>query len=159
QKCEGGTVSRSATTCTGSTTLNLNYDALDRLTHADKTGLAGQSYLYDPLGRRIKKTVGSTTTDYLYDGARIYAEYPGSWNQAAAVYTHGAGIDTPLIRTTATAEQRYYHQDGLGSVVAVTDAAGTTQGTQRFDAWGKQLASTGTIPQYSYTGVSGSVKM
>ena len=43
-------------------------------------------------------------------------------------------------------------QDGLGSVVAVSDQTGTATGTQRFDAWGNILASTGTIPQYGYTG-------
>jgi len=36
--------------------------------------------------------------------------------------------------------------------VAVSDQTGTATGTQRFDAWGQMLASTGTIPQYGYTG-------
>ncbi|MFA7062389.1 MAG: RHS repeat-associated core domain-containing protein [Pedobacter sp.] len=36
--------------------------------------------------------------------------------------------------------------------MAVSDQASATTGTQRFDAWGNPLASTGTIPQYGYTG-------
>ena len=52
---------------------------------------------------------------------------------------------------TATSAQGY-HADGLGSVVAATDNTGATVGTQRFDAWGNVLASTGTIPHYGYTG-------
>ena len=46
----------------------------------------------------------------------------------------------------------YFHQDGLGSVVTITDNNGAVTGTQRFDAWGNKLASTGTVPQYGYTG-------
>ena len=60
-------------------------------------------------------------------------------------------MDSPLVRNAAEAT-RYYHQDGQGSVVAVTDFAGAVQGTQRFDAYGLQLSATGSIPQYGYTG-------
>ena len=151
QKCESGTVSRSATACSGSTILNLAYDSLDRLAQADKTGIANEIYQYDPQGRRIRKTVGGSSIDYLYAGANIYAEYTGSWSEAAATYTPGPGMDSPLVRNAADAT-RYYHQDGQGSVVAVTDSAGAVQGTQRFDAYGSPLSSTGSIPQYGYTG-------
>ncbi len=47
---------------------------------------------------------------------------------------------------------QYYHQDGLGSVVAVSNATGATDATNRYDAWGNKSASTGTTPQYGYTG-------
>ncbi|MCX5805761.1 MAG: cell wall hydrolase [Proteobacteria bacterium] len=62
-------------------------------------------------------------------------------------------MDDPIIRTAGTTKQ-YYHQDGLGSVVAVSDQTGATTGTQRFDAWGNKQSSgsTGTVPQYGYTG-------
>ncbi|MCO6411106.1 MAG: hypothetical protein J5I92_00015 [Thiogranum sp.] len=39
------------------------------------------SYAYDPLGRRIKKTVNGVTTWYLWDGAELLAEYDGSGNR------------------------------------------------------------------------------
>jgi RHS repeat-associated protein len=55
------------------------------------------------------------------------------------------------VRSTATTAQ-YFHQDGLNSVVAVTNNLGTTDATQRFDAWGNKIASTGTAPRYGYTG-------
>ena len=44
------------------------------------------------------------------------------------------------------------HQDGLGSVVAVTDGTGEATGTARYTAWGTVARSTGGIPQYGYTG-------
>jgi RHS repeat-associated protein len=134
----------------GTTLTDITYDALNRLTAVSKTGMASQSYTYDDQGRRLSKTVGSATTSYLYNGPDIMAEYT-SWANAAAQYTHGPSIDDPIIRATTSSTQ-YFHQDGLGSVVAVSDRTGTTTGTQRFDAWGNKLASTGTIPQYGYTG-------
>jgi RHS repeat-associated protein len=68
-----------------------------------------------------------------------------------AQYTHGTSIDDINIRATATTAQ-YFHQDGLGSVVGVTNAAGLTDATQRFDAWGNKLTATGIAPRYGYTG-------
>ncbi len=152
QKCEGGTVTTSATACTGATVTTLNYDAYNRLVQVQKTGIATQSYQYDDQGRRISKTVGGATTSYLYNGDNLLAEY-ATWTGAAASYTHGPGTDDPLIRTTPSASQ-YYHKDGLGSVVALTDGSGATVGTQLFDAWGNKLAVTasGSIAQYGYTG-------
>jgi RHS repeat-associated protein len=51
-------------------------------------------------------------------------------------------------------DKRYYHSDGLGSIVALTDEAGTLTGTQMFDAWGNRIfdASSGEQPGYGYTG-------
>ena len=133
------------------TGLTLNYDALNRLTATSQTGQLAQSYSYDDQGRRISKTIGTTTTNFLYNGADILAEYPATWGLPSAQYTHGNRIDDTLIRATATSAQ-YFHQDGLGSIVGVTNPAGLTDATQRFDAWGNKLASTGTAPRYGYTG-------
>ena len=135
----------------GATTLTLVYDALDRLEQADKTGLDTETYRYDHQGRRINKTVGSATTQYVYAGSNIRAEYGSDWTTATAQYTHGPGTDAPLLRT-AGGEVRYYHGDGLGSIVAVSNAAGNNRGTARYDAFGNVTENTGTIPQYGYTG-------
>lgn len=66
---------------------------------------------------------------------------------------HGPHTDDPILRMAAN-DAYYYHQDGLGSVVALTGATGTTVALQQFDAWGNRLAavSGGVIPQYGYTG-------
>ncbi len=140
----------------GATTTALTYDVFNRLVQVAKTGQATQTYAYDGQGRRIAKSVGNSVTGYLYNGPDILAEYGGgtNWTTAAATatYTHGPQIDEPLLRTTATGTQ-YYHQDGLGSVVAMSDATGATTGTTRYDAWGNPISTTGLIPQYGYTGL------
>jgi RHS repeat-associated protein len=131
--------------------LTLNYDPLNRLTSTSQTGQLAQSYNYDDQGRRISKTVGTTTTHFLYNDTDIVAEYGTTWGLPTAQYTHGTSIDDINIRATATTAQ-YFHQDGLGSVVGVTNTAGLTDATQRFDAWGNKLTATGIAPRYGYTG-------
>ncbi len=90
--------------------------------------------------------------NYLYDGDSLYGDY-GSWtNPPSYLYVHGPNTDEPLIRLPdGFATPYFYHQDGLGSVVALTVPTGIFQ-TQLFDAWGSRVTSGGAIPQYGYTG-------
>ncbi len=129
----------------GATSTPLVWDALNRLKQA-----GAESYGYDDQGRRIRKTTGTGATNYLYNGPDIHGEYAG-WTDPTAIYTHGPATDDPLIRAT-DASATYYHQDGLGSVVAVTDPTKAITGTSRYDAWGNIIAATGAIPQFGYTG-------
>jgi len=160
----GGTVTRTSADCTasgtGATTLQLVWNALDHLNTATRTGTGAvtESYAYDDSGRRITKVGAGGTAHYLYDGEDIHAEWTGTLaGMPSAVYAHGVGADEPLLRLTGTtngpaATQAAYLQDGLGSVVGTANTAGTLTANQRFDAWGNKTSSSGTIPQYGYTG-------
>lgn len=127
------------------------YDALNRLAQVTQTGQPTQSYQYDDEGRRVSKMVGTTTTNFLYSGPNLIAEYASTWGTPAAQYAYGPMIDNVIEKMTSTTSQ-YFHQDGLNSVMAVTNNLGTTDATQRFDAWGNKVASTGTSPRNGYTG-------
>ncbi|MBI3772986.1 MAG: type IV secretion protein Rhs [Gammaproteobacteria bacterium] len=154
KKCEGGTVTRTATDCSGTTVTSLSYDPLNRLTQAVK-GATTESYAYDEQGRRIRKISGATTTNYLYTGPDIHAEYGTAYTTPNAITVHGPNDDDPIMRLTGTgtaAVPTYYHQDGLGSVVATSSSTGTVAASQRFDAWGNVLSASGAIAQYGYTG-------
>ena len=89
---------------------------------------------YDPLGRLYEIVVNNVTTQLLFDGNALVAEYSGSADATPDVrYVHGNGVDRPLVKfaggVISMAAQRYYHTDHLGSVVAVTNIGG---GTGRF---------------------------
>jgi YD repeat-containing protein len=74
------------------------YDAENKLVRAVINGTAA-NYRYDGLGRRVEKeviSVGTTVTRYVYDNEDILLELDGS-NNVVARYTHGPGIDEPLI--------------------------------------------------------------
>jgi RHS repeat-associated protein len=144
-------VTVSSSNCTGSTVTDLTHDTFNRLAQVAKTSISTESYKYDDQGNRIQKTVGGTITNFLYNGPDVIGQYTSTWGTASAILTHGPGMDDPIVRTAGTTTQ-YFHQDGLGSVVSVTNQSGTTDGTARYDAWGNKIASTGTIPQYGYTG-------
>jgi len=61
------------------TVRTLSYDSADRLTSvSDGSGTLG-IYLHNALGQRVRKTVGATTTHYLYDlSGRLIAEADGA---------------------------------------------------------------------------------
>ena len=150
KRCEGGTVTRSGGDCTGALVTQLTWNPYDELIKVNKTGQPTEEYRYDAAGRRIIKLVNGQATHYLYDGEDIHAQYQG-WSQAQARYTHGPGTDEPLIRVSAN-QTRYYHRDGLGSVVASTDGTGTIMGLRQYDAWGNVINQTGSVEHYGYTG-------
>lgn len=125
------------------------FDAQDRMTQwTDAT--KDVRYRYDVLGRRVSKRMaagGSTSVVYFWDGWQTVEET----NTSGVVqkrYVWGEGIDEILKATlpdaadidgdTITAEQvdLYYHHNSLGSVVAVTDAAGTVKESYRYSAFG-----------------------
>jgi RHS repeat-associated protein len=157
QKCEGGTVTANATSCSASSILGLQYNADNRLVQASGNG-ANETYGYDDQGRRIRKTSNGATTYYLYNGQDIVAEYENDWSKPKAFTTHGPNTDNPVVRYTRNASGGYdkffYHQDGQNSAVAVTNASGTLIGTQLFDSWGNSLpgAKLGNVDRYGYTG-------
>ncbi|WP_298609873.1 RHS repeat-associated core domain-containing protein [uncultured Thiobacillus sp.] len=154
-KCEGTGVSRAPTTCSGSIVSYFTWNPDDQLIGFNKLSLS-ETYQYDHLGRRISKMSNGVTTYYRYNGDDIDAEYSATWSETAR-YVHGPSTDDPLMRLTGntsdpSATAIYYHQDGIGSVVATSDQAGNIVAAQVFDAWGNRVQSTGSIAQYGYTG-------
>lgn len=94
---------------------------------AVNAGGAVATYAYDYQGRRISKTVGSITCEYVYDGPQVIAEYDDSGGSMQLVrkFIYGPGIDEPIIMIDVASDDYYfYHFDGLGSVVALSDENG-----------------------------------
>ena len=153
---DNGNLTRKTLLATGNSS-QYTYDAENRLTKVEDfaagnpTAFATSTYRYDGLGRRIEKIANGQTKRYVYDGEDILLEYDGA-NVLQARYTHGPGIDEP-IAVTKGGSTFFYHQDGLGTVTDLTDAAGATAKSYSYDAYGNILESPGTVDQpYTYTG-------
>jgi RHS repeat-associated protein len=103
-------------------------------------------YKYDPLGRRIEKTVDGDIRRYIYDNEDIIAVLDGG-NGLLRTFTHGPGIDEPLIMTGAGGANYYYHADALGSITALTDDNKEIVETYSYTAYGapKIKDNTGTV--------------
>jgi RHS repeat-associated protein len=91
-------------------------------------GSVVSNFKYDGLGRRIERTVASTTEKYLYDGLDIIIQKDSAGNVRGR-YFRGLAIDEPWQRIDITPAQgnqttttnRIYLADALGSIVALTD--------------------------------------
>ena len=107
---------------------------------------------YDAKNRVVSRTWNGATTFFVYDGWNLIAEYTSAGTlQAKCV--HGLGSDEHIAKIDATYGTVYSHQDGLGSVVALTDNTGNVLERYRYDAFGKATvfdASLNTLTATAY---------
>jgi RHS repeat-associated protein len=107
------------------------------------------NYVYDAAGRRIAKQYdGVTVLTYIYDGDHCIAEYDAG-NNLRRKYIYGPCVDQPIsmIESTATyAGTYYYHFDGLGSVVGLTNSSGNTVEVYEYDVYGRVGATDASHP-------------
>ncbi|MBI4354047.1 MAG: RHS repeat protein, partial [Candidatus Omnitrophica bacterium] len=134
-------------TAVGATTLrhdlngNLTFDGVRTYAYDSQSHLISvtaprlnASYAYDPLGRRISKTVNGLTTQFLFDGDQLIADYDAS-GKLLARYIYGAGLDEPLMMVRGDTTYSF-HADALGSILALTDSRGQVIESYRYDAFG-----------------------
>jgi RHS repeat-associated protein len=119
------------------------------------SGGSTATYKYDPSGRRIEKDVDGDTTTYVYDGGNVIAEYDDN-GDLASKYIHGARVDelVCMIDVADSNAVYYYHYDGLGSVVALSNSSGTSIQSYEYSAYGQVAASDPnfTANPYLFTG-------
>ena len=121
------------------------WDARNRLVSANSGGAA---YAYDPLGRRILKTLLSSSTGFLYDGVNPVQELNGT-TPTANLLT--GGVDERFQRTDSTGTYSYL-TDALGSTMALTDSTGAQQATYSYGPYGAMSITGSTTNSYGYTG-------
>ncbi len=118
------------------------YDCENRLLDVnDASNARVASYAYDYLGRRISRTIYGTpnvTVRYAYDGDRIIAEYDGA-GTLLRKFVYGPGLDEPICLIDAGNGNAiyYYHFDGLGSVVALSDVNRVLMERYAYDVFGQ----------------------
>jgi RHS repeat-associated protein len=90
-------------------------------------------FSYDARNRCVARTVNGNITRFVYDGWSMLEELNASGTEQARYY-HGAMIDELLLRITANTY--YYHHDGLGSTIALTDSTGALVESYTYDVFG-----------------------
>jgi RHS repeat-associated protein len=128
---------------TGDGVNTYTWDARNQL--ASISGGVTASFGYDGSGRRTKKTVNGSITEYLYDGFNAVQELSGGSVTANLL---SGGLDEVFARTTASGTQTPL-VDGLGSTLALTNASGNIQTEYAYDAFGNTTA-TGAASSYPY---------
>src|SRR5262249_11565791 len=130
-------------------TTTYTWDARDRL--ASLSGGADASFQYDPLGRRTRKTIAGTTTQFLYDRVNVAQELDNG-GTATANCIPVLAIDEFFARSDAMGT-RYPLADALGSIVELTDAAAVLQTHYTYEAYCESSAAgQANASSYQYTG-------
>jgi len=111
------------------------YDAQNRLVSASGgPSSVTATFAYDARNRCVARTINDVTTYLIYDGWSLIEERDATGTQIAR-YIHGATIDEILCRTTSGATH-YFHHDGLGSTIALTDSTGALLEAYTYDVFG-----------------------
>jgi len=102
----------------------------------------------DALGRRVRRTDGSTDTKFTHDGQDVVLDDdPVS---GVVKYQNGPDIDNKLSAKT-TSNIGYFLGDHLGSTDAISDSSGAIVASNYYNSFGNPT-STGSNSRYQYTG-------
>ena len=128
------------------------YDIENRL--VTRSGGASATLRYDPLGRLHEVVSGGNTRRFLYDGSDLVAEYNASGTlQRRYVHGRGAGDDPQVWFEGSGVDdsaRRYLFADERGTIVAVTDSAGTMIKRNNYDEYG--VPGPVNLGAFQYTG-------
>jgi RHS repeat-associated protein len=94
------------------------------------------SFVYDGLGRCVKRTLNGVTRVFNYDGWQPIYEW-GAAGEFVAWNAYGAGADEILFRSQAGVGHLRYHTDRQGNVTALLDDSGNVVEKYRYDAFGQ----------------------
>jgi RHS repeat-associated protein len=110
------------------------------------------TFVYNGLGRREKKTVNGSFTEFLFDGLNPAQETSGA--TVLANVLPGLRIDEFLTRTdVVSGTTSFFLADALGSPVAVIDSAGVVQTEYTYEPFGSTSPKgASNSSSYQYTG-------
>jgi len=121
------------------------YDALNRLVKVERDGATVAVYAYDSMNRRVRKTVGETTVQYLYDpsGLLIAETSADGTVQREYIYLEGEPLAVKEYQTSPG----IYHfvNDHLGTPQRLITATGTIVWQAAYFPFGKAQVTTSTV--------------
>ena len=123
------------------------YDLTNNLTSTS----GGAVLAYEPTGRLWQLTANGATTNFLYSGSSLVAEYANG--VLLRRYVPGPGVDdTPIwYEGAGVTDRRWLLTDAQGSVAAVVNATTGAVSTYTYDEYGAPSASN-PPGRFQYTG-------
>ncbi len=103
-------------------------------------------YAYDQNNRRIKKTLGSAVTHYVWEGSQVVSEHDGSGILLVEYIYSGSR----MIGKVASGSTQYFVSDRL-SVRMTLDASGNVSGRQAHFPFGEDFGESGTQDKHHFT--------
>jgi RHS repeat-associated protein len=102
-------------------------------------GSENSIFMYGPEHQRARQERNDGTTTY-YAGA-MEVEVKGSVTTVKTYWPMGLGVE--IDKSPGSTELHWTHLDRLGSVVAISNAAGVVKEQLAYDSWGKRRKATG----------------
>lgn len=121
----------------------LTWNAFGQLTSVTTAGSGTVSFIYDGLGRRVRKTGPAGSLDYLYDGTTLIAEANAETGATVAQYQYLPGVDRPYKMIRDGKHYRYVI-DHQGSVVGLAHRD-TLVNQYQYDPWGRAEKAIETV--------------
>ena len=117
-------------------TRTCSYNAYNELVRVEETE-AGVDihYAYDAEGRKVREQKGDEIEEYVYDGDNIVVVIDEA-GEVVREYVFSEITDQPLLLRTG-GDEYWYHCDGMGSVIALTNAQGAVVERYRYDPFGR----------------------
>jgi len=115
-------------------TTRYTYNSENNLVKVELPGGKTIAYGYGPFGHRIWREEDGSRTYHLLDGDDLLQELSADL-KPLSTYLH-AGLDRPLMVSSGDGKARFFHQDDLGTVLAITDTKGRVSTRYAYDAFG-----------------------
>jgi len=134
---------------------NYTYDPFNRLTQAVTPGQTAQ-YQYDGMGNRIARSINGSVTNYVVDPrgslSHVLAESDNGGN-ITSYFVYGIGLIAKIAPTNQT---YFYHYDGSGSTIGLSDTSGSLVSMYAYDSYGNLTNSTEAVDNpFRYAGQAG----
>lgn len=123
-------------------------------------GTNTMSFEYNSDGLRISKTVNGVTTNYIYDGDLLVAEYTDTKIIIYIYDAYGSPVGFKYRASTYTQgvwDMYYYEKNLQGDIVAVYSSNGTKLVSYKYNAWGvttKSYANNGSSTTATYNNLT-----
>jgi RHS repeat-associated protein len=128
-------------------TTSYTYDAANRLSSVTLPVIGpAATYSYDADGLLVSRASGGAVRRYVWDQLTPFKDVLYETDDAGSLFTAYTLAQGSLVQQIGNGNTlpSYYLQDGLGSVVGLTDPNGAETDRYRFDAFGQQTLFTGT---------------
>lgn len=112
-----------------------NYNAANQLVSASYSG-STVWFVYDGLGRCVKRTVGNEAIIFVYDGWKPIGEFYAG-NNFLAWNVYGPGADEILLRQKGKIGYTLFLSDRHGNVAFLVDNDGGLRESYKYDAFGR----------------------
>ena len=133
-------------------TRSYSFNAADQLVEVTEDSAVIASHTFDGDGERVTRSAGGVEVIFVRDpDGRVLAEYDAATGALVAEYIYVNG--RRVARIAADGSRTFYHDDLLGTPVAITDDAGVVVWRGEVMPFGAEIDSTGSRDDhFTYAG-------